>query len=86
MITFLSWHLQGFITLSAHTIKRTGKIAAVIVEGTIHLSNTPHHRVQSSFKVLTAALHIKLSVSIVRSGEMMRISAYNPCDTRRQIG
>ena len=71
--------------MSAQEKKGTGKIVEVVVEGTIHLSNTPHHRVQSSLKVSTAVLHIKLSVSIMRSGDIMIISAKNPCEMIRQI-
>ena len=55
------------------------------MEGTIHSSNTLHHRVQSLFHVSTDALHIVLSVSIVRSGEIMIIIAQKPHDTGRQI-
>ena len=58
---------------------------AVVLEGTIHSSNTPHHRVQSSFQFLAAALHIKLSVSIVISGDIMRNSDQNPCEKIIQI-
>ena len=55
------------------------------MEGNINSSNTPHHRVQPFFKVLMAALNIKLSVSVVRSGDIMIISAQNPCEMRHQI-
>ena len=79
------WNLKYVIILSAQKTKGTGEIVAVVVEGTIYLSNTLHHRLQSSFKILMAALHIKLSVSMVRSGDMMIISAHNPCETRHQI-
>ena len=71
--------------MSKQEIKGKGKITAVVVEGTIHFSNAPHHRVQSIFKVLTVALHIELSLSIVRSGDIMRIIAHNTCKRRRQI-
>ena len=55
------------------------------MEGTIHPFNTPHHQVKYLFKVSTVALHIPLSVSILRRGDIMRISAQNPRDTGRQI-
>ena len=71
--------------MSAQETKGTGKITEVVVEGTIHVYNIPHHRVQSSFKVSMAALHIKLSVSIVRIGDIMIISVQNPYDIRRKI-
>ena len=56
-----------------------------VVKSTIHSSNTPHHWLKSSFQVSTAALHIILGYSMVRSGKMMRISAQNPCETGNQI-
>ena len=55
------------------------------MEGTIHSSNTPHHWVQTLFQVLMDELHIALSVSIVRSGDIMIISAYNPRETGSKI-
>ena len=70
---------------SAQETKGKGKIAAVVVEGTTNSSNTPHHRVQTFFKIFMAALNIELSVSVVRSGDIMIISAQNPCDMRHQI-
>ena len=47
-------------------------------------SNKLHHRLQSSFQVSAAARHIASSVSIVKSGDIMIISAQNPCETERQ--
>ena len=85
MLKKLIWNPQDVIPPSAWEIKGTVKIVGGGVEGTIHSSNIPHHRVKSLFQVLTAALHIEFSVSIVRSGEIMRISAQNSCKTRRQI-
>ena len=73
-----------------HHNERTGDkgnrgVVVVVVEGVIHSSNALHHWVQSSFQVSTTALHIALTVSIVISGEIVRISAQNPHETRRQI-
>ena len=73
-----------------HHTKRTGykvnrEIVGVVVEGVIYSSNTPHHRVQSLFQISTAALNIILTVSILRSGDIMIISAQNPRETGRQI-
>ena len=55
-----------------------------VVEGTIHSPNTPHHRVQYPFQVSTAARHIVLSASIVRSGDIIIISAQKPRETVHQ--
>ena len=77
----LSWQTQDIIVSGAHEINVTGKIAVPAVGGTIHLSNTPHHRVQSSFQVLTSTHHIALISSIVIIGYIVRISAQNLRET-----
>ena len=70
--------------MSAWEIKVTGKVVGAVVEGKINPSNTMHHRVQSSFQVLKDALHIALSISIMRSGDIMRIISHNPRERIRQ--
>ena len=85
ILTRFSWSLQDVIIPSAQETNGTGKILGAVVEGNIHFSNTPHHRLHFSFQVLTAALHIAFSVSIVISGDIMRISYQNSRETGSQI-
>ena len=81
----MSWYIQDVIIPKAQETKGTGKIVGSVVEGTIYLSNKLNHQTQYSFQVLTDVIHIALSVSIVRSGDINRISAHNPCEMGQQI-
>ena len=80
----MSWHPKDFIIPSAQEINGTGETVGSVVKVTIHSSHKQHNWAKFLFQVLKAAQHVSLSVLIVRSGDIIRISAPNPPDIGRQ--